>query len=325
MTRLCSAAGMLLLGSLAVSGAISAHAQSWPQKPVKLIVPSGPGSAPDQIARLMGEKLSRALGQPVIVENKVGAGGLIAVNQLRQAPPDGYTLSVMQAAVATTTPLLYKEANYDVVRDLEAVSIIGISPMMFVSNPNFPAKTLAEAINAAKAAPGAIALASSSRGSIPNLAGELLGRRAGVQFQNIPYQSSGQAVQAVVGDQVPLFVDGVGAVIQLVRAGKLRALAVASETVLPGLEGIPLAKDTVPGLNLYGWYALIAPKGTPKDVIARLNKEVNQIVKDPEIVDIFRKQGSYPRGSTPEGAQQFIRNEMTLFGDVIKASGLKPE
>ncbi len=325
MTRLLSAIVKLLLATLVASSSSLIHAQTWPQKPLKLIVPSGAGSAPDQMARLIAEKLSRTLGQAVIVENKVGGGGLIAVNQLRQSPADGYTLSVMQAAVATTTPLLYKEATYDVVRDLDPVSIIGISPMMFVSHPNFAARTLGEAIAAAKAAPGSVAISSSFRGSIPNLAGELLGRRTGVQFQNIPYQTSAQAVQAVMGEQVSLYVDGVGPMIQLVRAGKLRALAVASESVLPGLEGIPLAKDTVPGLNLYGWYALVAPKGTPRDVIARLNREINEILRDPDVVDKFHKQGNYPRGSTPEGAQQFIRNEVALFGDVIKASGLKPE
>ncbi len=322
MTNLISALGVVLLGSVL---AASVHAQAWPQKPLKLLVPSGAGSAPDVVARLMGERLGRALGQPVVVENKVGGGGLIAINQLRQAPADGYTLSLVQAAVATTTPFLYKEATYDVVRDLDTIGTIAVTPMLFVSNPEFPAKTLAEAIAAAKAAPGAVALASSSRGSIPNLAGELLGRRAGVQFQNIPYQTSSQAVQAVVGNQVPLFVDGVGAMVQLVRSGKLRALAVASETVLPGLEGIPLAKDTVPGLNLYGWFALMAPKGTPKDVVARLNKEVNDIIRQPDVIEKFHGMGTYARGSTPEGAQQFIRNEITMFGDVIKASGLKPE
>ncbi|MES2413786.1 MAG: tripartite tricarboxylate transporter substrate-binding protein [Pseudomonadota bacterium] len=325
MTKLFSALAMvpmLLLGGL-LTGQV--HAQAWPQKPLKLIVPSGPGSAPDVVARLMGEKLGRVLGQPVIVENRVGGGGLIAVNQLRQSPPDGYTLSLMQAAVATTTPFLYKEATYDVVRDLDPITTIAVTPMLFVSNPEFPARTLGEAIAAARAAPGAVALASSSRGSIPNLAGELLGRRAGVQFQNIPYQTSSQAVQAVVGNQVPLFVDGVGAMVQLVRSGKLRALAVASETVLPGLEGIPLAKDTVPGLNLYGWFAMIAPKGTPKDVVSRLNKEINDIIKQPDVIEKFHSMGTYSRGSTPEGAQQFIRNEVTLFGDVIKAAGLKQE
>jgi tripartite-type tricarboxylate transporter receptor subunit TctC len=322
MTKLISALGVMLVGSML---AAAVQAQAWPQKPLKLIVPSGPGSAPDVVARLMGEKLGRALGQPVVVENKVGGGGLIAINQLRQAPADGYTLSLVQAAVATTTPFLYKEATYDVVRDLDSIGTIAVTPMLFVSNPEFPAKTLAEAIAAAKAAPGAVALASSSRGSIPNLAGELLGRRAGVQFQNIPYQTSSQAVQAVVGNQVPLFVDGVGAMVQLVRSGKLRALAVASETVLPGLEGIPLAKDTVPGLNLYGWFALMAPKNTPKDVVTRLNRELNDIIKQPDVIEKFHSMGTYARASTPEGAQQFIRSEITMFGDVIKASGLKPE
>jgi tripartite-type tricarboxylate transporter receptor subunit TctC len=200
-----------------------------------------------------------------------------------------------------------------------------MTPMLFVANANFPAKTLGEAIAAAKAAPERVALGSSTRGSIPNLTNELLAAKSGAKFQIVPFSSSAQGVQAVVGGEVPLFSDGVAAVIQLVRAGRLKALAAASDSVLPGLEGIPLAKDTVPGLTVYGWFAMVAPKGTPKEVVTRLNQEINEIIKDPEVLEKFQKLGTYPRSGTPESAQQFMKSEIELFSGVIKAAGIKPE
>lgn len=301
------------------------NAQAWPQKSLRILVPSSPGSAPDQITRIVAEKLSKELGQPVIVDNKTGAGGIINMNQLRQAAPDGYTISLIQGAVAAVTPFLYKEATYDVIRDFEVVGTVGITPMMFVANNNFAAKNLSEVVAVAKAQPEKIALGSSTRGSIPNLTNELLAARTSAKFQIVPFSSTAQGLQAVVGGEVPVFVDGVAAVITLVRAGKLRAIATASETVLSGLEGIPLAKDSVPGLNVYGWFAVVAPKGTPKEVIARLNKEINALVQQPDVVEKFRVLGTYPRAGTPEAAASFIGSEVTLFGNIIKATRIKAE
>ncbi len=315
----------LALGAFGLAPAAQPQAQAWPQKPIRLLVLAGPGSAPDQIARIISDRLGRTLGQPVIVENRVGANGLLGINQLKQAAPDGYTLTLVQAAAATVTPLVYKNANFDIVRDFEVIGTVGASPMLYVSNIDFPAKTLAEAIAIAKSAPGKVAMGSSSRGSIPNLANELLAAKSGASFQIVPFATSGQGVQAVIGGQVQMFVDGVGPVIQLIKSGRLRALASASETVLPGLEGIPLAKDTVPGLNVYGWFAMIAPKGTPKTILTRLNREINDTVSAPDVIEKFRAVGTYPRAGTVESAQQFIKSEIALWGGLIKATGVKPE
>lgn len=320
--KILTALSAALVAGLMASGA---SAQAWPQTPVRILVPSSAGSAPDQIARIVGDKLSRSLGQPVIIDNKTGAGGIINMNTLKQAPSDGYTLTIIQGAVAAVTPFIYKEATYDVVRDFDVVGTIAVTPMLFVANANFPARTLGEAIAAAKAAPDRVAIGSSTRGSIPNLTNELLAAKTGAKFQIVPFSSTSQGVQAVVGGEVPLFSDGVAAVIQLVRAGRLKALATAADTVLPGLEGIPLAKDTVPGLNVYGWFAMVAPKGTPKEVVARLNKDINDIVKDPEVIEKFHKLGTYPRGGTVDAAQQFVKSEIALFSGVIKSAGIKSE
>lgn len=313
---------LVLSSAVCMSGAWS---QTWPTKPIKIIVPSSVGSAPDQISRMVGEKLSAKLGQPVIIDNKPGAGGIINMNLLKQADPDGYTLSIIQGAVAAITPYTYKEATYDVVRDFDVVGTIGMTPMLFVSNPSFPAKTLGEVIAAAKASPGTVALGSSTRGSIPNLANELLAARTGAQFQIVPFAGSAQGVQAAVGGVIPLFTDGVAAVLQLVKAGRLHALAAASDTVLPGLEGIPLAKDTVPDLNVYGWFAMIAPKNTPDDIVRRLNKELELIVHSPDVVEKFRNLGTYPKSESIQDSEQFIKDEITTFSSIIKSAGIKAE
>jgi tripartite-type tricarboxylate transporter receptor subunit TctC len=313
----------LVLGSTLFAS--TTWAQAWPTKPIKVIVPSSVGSAPDQIARMVSDKLSAKLGQPIIIDNKPGAGGIINMNQLKQSDPDGYTLSIIQGAVAAVTPYMYKEATFDVVRDYSVVGTIGMTPMLFVSNPDFPAKTLSEAIEAAKAAPGTIAIGSSTRGSIPNLANELLAARTGASFQIVPFSGSSQGIQAAVGGVIPLFTDGVAAVMPLIKGGRLHALAAASDTVLPGLEGIPLAKDTVPELNVYGWFAMIAPKNTPNNIVQRLNVALDEVVNSPEIVQKFRNLGTYPKSASIADSEQFIKDEITTFSSIIKSAGVKAE
>lgn len=314
----------LLCAALAVT-ACAVGAQSFPHKPIKVLVPSGAGSAPDTIARIVADRYARQTGQPVIVENKPGAGGMITMNALKAAPADGYTLSIIQGAVAVVTPFTYKGANYDVERDFSIVAMVGVTPMMFVSNPGFAAQSLADAIAQAKAKPDQVALASSTRGSIPNLANELLAAKTGAKFQIVPFATSSQGIQSTIGGDVAMFSDGVAPLIPLVKAGRLKALAVAADSVLPGLEGIPLAKDTVPGLNVSGWFLVVAPKGTPKEVVERLNQETNEALKQAEVVARLRDLGTYPRPGSVEQAQQFVRSETQVFGQLIKAAGIKAE
>ena len=318
----------LAAGWLAATGAAMAqadHARPYPTKPIRILVPSGAGSAPDTVARIVADRYARQTGQPVIVENKPGAGGIINMNALRQAPADGYTISILQGAVAVVTPFTYKGANYDMERDFSIVGLVGVTPMLFTSNPAFGAKSLAEAVAMAKARPEQVALGSSTRGSIPNLANELLAARTGAKFQIVPFASSGQGIQSTIGGDVPLFTDGVAPLLPLVKAGRLKALAVASDSVLPGLEGIALAKDTVPGLNVSGWFLVAAPKGTPQEIVERLNRETNEAVQQPEVVDRLRELGTYPRAGTVAQARQFVRDEIRVFSQLIKATGIKAE
>ncbi len=326
-TTLATPLAATLAALLATGFAASASAQggAWPQKPLRLFVAAPAGSAPDLIARIMSDKMSKQLGQPVIVDNKPGAGGIVAMNALKAAPADGYTLALPQAAVLVVTPFTYKEASYDAERDFETVAMVGKTPMMFVANMNHPAKSLAEAISLAKAKPDQVSVGNPTRTSIPHLASELVGLKSDAKFQQVSFANTPQGLQAVVNGDIAMYVDGVGPLMQLVKAGKLRPIAVASETELPGLEGLPLANKTVAGLNVYGWFLMQAPKGTPAAVLQRLNAEVNKAMQEPDVIARFREFGTYPTPGNLADAQRFLGSEKTLFGGVIRTLGLKPE
>ena len=312
----------LLAGAAALA---TAQTAAWPQKPIRLLVAAPAGSAPDLIARIVGDKLGRQLGQSVVVDNRPGAGGIVAMNLLKSAAPDGYTLAIPQAAVVVVTPFTYKEASYDIERDFETFAVVGKTPMMFVTNAGNPAKNLVDAVAMAKEKPDQVSVGNPTRTSIPHLASEMMGIKTNARFQQVPFANTGQGVQAVVNGDITFYVDGVGPLIQLVKSGRLRALAVASETELPGLEGFALANKTVPDLNVYGWFSMLAPKGTPAAVLERLNKEVNLAMQQPDVIAKFREFGTYVTPGSVADAQRFVKSEAALFGGVIKTLGLKPE
>ena len=318
-----------LLVALAASTALAsplAHAdEKWPTKPVKILFGFPAASATDVIARAVGQKLSEKWGQQVLVENRPGAGGILAMNQLKAAAPDGYTLALPQAAVLVVTPSTYKEAKYDSERDFETVAMVGKTPMLFVVNAAHPAKTFAEAVAMTRDKPESVSVGNPTRTSIPHLAAELAGQKMSARFSQISFGSTPQGVQAVVNGDINLYVDGVGPLLPLTKAGRVRALAVASETELPGLEGIPLANQTVPGLNVYGWFIMQAPKGTPMAIQQRLNAEVNKAMQEPEVVARFREFGTYPTLGDVAASQRFLASEKALFEGVIRTLGLKPE
>lgn len=318
---------LTLAAALCGTAAFNAAAQTatWPQKQIRLLVAAPAGSAPDLIARIIGDKLSKQLGQPVVIDNRPGAGGIVAMAMLKSAPPDGYTLAIPQAAVVVVTPFTYKEAKYDIERDFETFAVVGKTPMLFVTNAANPAKNLPDAIAMAKVKPEQVAIGNPTRTSIPHLAAELVGIKSAAKFQQVSFANTGQGVQAVVGGDIAFYVDGVGPLIQLVKSGRLRALAVASETELPGLEGIPLANKTEPGLNVYGWFSMQAPKGTPAAVLQRLNIEVNAALQQPDVISKFREFGTYITPGSVADAQNFVKSETALFGGVIRTLGLQPE
>lgn len=305
--------------------ALPAAASTYPDKMVRLLVPSIAGSAPDIIARQVAERLANTWKQQVIVENKPGGNGIVAMSALKQAPADGYTLVLFHAAAAVTTPVMYKEAKFDIQRDTEVAATLAYTPMMFVAGPATPYKSLGEVIKDAKGRPDDVVIGSPTRGSVPHLTAEMMGQLQQARFRQVSFSGTTQAIQAVVKGDIPVYVDGIAPLVPLVRGGRLKALAVTSDTSLPGLEGIPLAKDVAPGLVAKGWFTIFAPKGTPVSVLDRVNSAVNQTLKQQPFVDRLKDLGTYPMPmSRPEGAK-FIEAEKLRWEKVIADAGVKPE
>lgn len=305
--------------------AIAAPASAQTGKPLTLIVPAGPGSAPDIVARVVGDQLQARLKRPVVVENKSGAGGIIAAESLRRAPADGNTLLLAQAAVVTVTPLTYRAATYDAERDFESVAVVADTPMLIVAHPAKGPGSLADLVAQAKAHPDAIPMSSTSRGSIPNLTAELLGLMSGARFNLVAMNASAQALQSVVSGDTVVSVDGIAPLLPQVRAGRLKALGVTSDRALPGLEGLPLAKETVPGLVATGWFMLFAPKGTPRARVEGINAAVNEALKAPEVLQKLQATANYPVGGSVAQAQAFLKKEKKLWGDAAERAGLRKE
>ena len=300
-------------------------AQAQAPAPLTMVVPSAAGSAPDIVARLLGDELQQRLGQPVVVDNRPGAGGIVATMAAKTAAQPANTVLLAQAAVVTLTPLLYRAAKYDMAKDFETVAVVADTPMLFVANPQSGFKTLADVVAKAKAAPDEVTLGSPARGSVPQLAGVILEQKAGIQLRKVPMGASAQAIQSVIGGDTQVSVDGIAPLLPLVKAGRLVPLAVTSARVLPGLEAYPLAKDVVPGLNVTGWFMLFAGKGTPPARVQALNAAVNEALKSPKLVQRLAQTASYPVGGSVAEARQFLASEQKLWAQAVQQAGLKAE
>lgn len=308
----------LVLGAAASSGA-------WGQKgPIDIIVPAGAGSAPDIIARIVGDELGARLKRSVVIYNRPGAGGIIGVMTARTATnPD--TLLLAHAAVVTVTPLTYRAARYNLEQDMAPVVMVADTPMMFVANAATGPKTLADALTAARDEPGRVTLTSTSRGSIPHLTAELLAQKTGAQFNIVPTATTGQGIQSVIGGEAAMTVNGVAPLLPLVKSGRLTGLAVTSAQRLPGLEAYPLARDTVPNLQATGWFALFAKKGTPDAHVQQINQAVNDALNSPEVIHKLAQTANYPMGGTVADAKTFLKKEVALWSGIVKNAGIGPE
>ena len=302
-----------------------AQANELKGKTVKVVVPAPPGSAPDVIARLVSEHMRGQLGATFVVENRPGAGGLVAVNAVKGAPADGTTLLFPQGAVVAISPLTYKEAKFDFERDFETISTIAFTPMLLAANPGKGPSSLKDALGAAQAKPDMVTLGNPVRTSIPHLAAEMMGQKANAKFQQVPMGTTPAGIQAVVNGDIQMYIDGVAPLMPMVKAGRVKALAVTANQELPGLEGIPLAKDVVPGLNVSGWFALFAPKGTPSSVIKVLNESANKAVQDPETITKMRNLGTYPMPGTVADSLKFVQSEKNMWAQVVRQSGIHAE
>lgn len=320
---------LLVIASAALlamaTGVTPAMAQSWPNKPVRMIVPFPAGAAPDVIARLMAERLRLLWGQTVIVDNKPGAGGIPGMSALVRAPNDGYTIGFIPAAVITLTPELYKNPQFNADTDIVPVASIGTAPMAIVVPQSSDIKNLADLAKAAKAQPGRITFAAPQLNSVPHLTGEMLGQAMGAPLMTVPYTGSPQAITALLSNEATVGIDGLSVLMPNVKAGKFRALAVMSRERLPGFESIPLASDTFKGLESGGWFAIYAPTGTPAGVIEQINRDINKIVMEPEVITRFADLGTYPKTGTPKQLGEFVSEQRALWKKVVVSLKLQPQ
>ncbi len=315
-----------LLGALVLSTGLgmTALAQAkYPDKPIKILVGFAAGGPTDIVARLIGSRLEKVLGQPVIVENKPGGGSNIASAEAARAKPDGYTLFLGTIANATNMSI-YKNLNYNTERDFIPITQLVSSPSVLVVNNDLPVKTLAELIAYAKANPGKLSYASSGAGGSPHLAGEMLKQRAGIDALHVPYKGAAPAMNDVMGGTVSMGFKTASGVTSTIQAGRLRAIAIASNTRLPQLPDVPtLAELGFKDFEVSSWSGLFAPKGTPPEVIQTIAKASIEILKSPEVRKQLESMGAIPVGSTPEEFQKYVRAEIEKWGAVAKTAKIE--
>jgi tripartite-type tricarboxylate transporter receptor subunit TctC len=312
-----------LVAALCAPLCVPVSAQTWPAKPVKIIVPAPAGTAPDIAARAIADKLGEAWGQALVVDNKPGAGCGIAVEAARKAAPDGYTLLLAQAACVVVSPLTFKSFKADMDKEFTPLSIVGVTPMMIVATPAAQAKTLKDIVAQARANPDKVTMGNPALTSIPHLTAELIAQRTGVKLYQIPLGASG--VMAAARGDVEYALDGVATMLPMVKAGKTRAIAVTAEVVHPGLEGYALAHDSVPGLDVYGWFALMTPQGLPDAIKTKINSDVNKILSHADVLERFAGFGTYPRPGSLQDAAIFVKKEQGVWAKVIKEANIQPE
>ncbi|WP_428665174.1 Bug family tripartite tricarboxylate transporter substrate binding protein [Reyranella sp.] len=314
----------ILLFLAAALAALPAAAQTYPNKPIRLIVPYQAGQGTDVAARLIAEPLGKALGQQIFVDNKPGAGGNIGTEAAAKSPTDGYTLLMGTVATQTMNEFLYASTGYDSEKDFAPIILVGMLPMVISANPEFPARTIPELIAAAKAQPDKINIALPS--TTARIVYELFKQRAGAPLFGVPYKASATAMTETMGGQVPLIIDTATATRGHVQSGKLKALAITtlkSSELLPGVKSV--AEQGIEGFEVTAWNAMYAPRGTPKDLVDRLNAELVKILAQPEIRQRLLQLGFEPTSSTPEQLATFEKQERAKWGPLIKAAGLKAD
>ena len=300
------------------------RAQSYPSRPTHIIVGVAPGSVQDVLSRLMGQWLSERLGQPVIIDNRPGAGTNLATEAVVRAPADGYTLlSVGPSAAINAT--LYGKLSFNVMRDLTPVASFVHQAQVVVVNPSVPAKTIPEFIAYNKANPRKINLASSGTGTGNHLAGELFNMLAGVQMVHVPYRGAGPAMTDLIGGQVHVMFVAPVAAVENIAAGKVRALAVTTVTQADAIPNLPPVAEFVPGYDSTAWFGLVAPKGTPAEIVTRLNREINAGLADPALRSKIANLGGGIAMSSPKDFGKLIADETEKWGKVVKFAGIKPE
>jgi tripartite-type tricarboxylate transporter receptor subunit TctC len=320
MTRCTLMVSLVLIGM----SAQCAPAQDYPARTIRLVVPSTPGGTSDILARILAPKLSEALGQQVVVDNRAGASTVIGVALAAKSAPDGYTIVITPAALATN-PSMFIKLPFDTLRDLAPISRLVEGPSMLIVHPSVPAKNVKELIALAKAKPGSLIVASSGKGTVPHLAHELFRIMAGVDMPQVLYKGTGQGMISVISGELALFYASPIAVMPLINAGKLRGLGVSTTARLQALPEVPTIAETLPGYEATQWFGILAPAGTPRPIIDRLHRELARALRAQDLNARLVADGMVVVASTPDEFARHIKSDMEKWAKVIQAAGIKPE
>ncbi|MGM5026936.1 Bug family tripartite tricarboxylate transporter substrate binding protein [Tardiphaga sp. 862_B3_N4_1] len=325
MKSFVRAASVIAVMAACAGSAGMAQAQSWPNRPIRMVVPYTPGGYTDLMARLVSEKMSAALGQPIVIENKPGANAAIGTDAVAKAAPDGYTFGTVIAA-HSVNPTLNPKLPYDAMKDFTYVSLTSVAPLILIATPSLPAKDMKEFIALAKAKPGSLNFASSGIGSAAHLTMEMLKSREGINLQHIPYKGTSGALQDTVGGQINVMFDVIGPLMSQVKSGNAKALAVAAKERVPAAGDVPtMAEAGVPDFVSGTWSGIIAPAGTPKEIVDRVAAEAKKALTDPDLKKKLDDQGIVPMGTTPDEFRAFVTDEIARWKKVITDAGIKME
>jgi tripartite-type tricarboxylate transporter receptor subunit TctC len=300
-----------------------AMAQKYPAKPITVIVPQAAGGANDTIARVVAQKLSEQLGQSVVIENRVGAGGNVGTAAAAKARPDGYTVMITADSAQVINPFLYQSTGFDPVKDFEPVAPLARAGYVLVAHPSFPANNVSELMALAKAAPGKYTIASAGNGTLNHLIGEMLQKAADIKLVHVPYRGAAAAATDVVGGQVPLSVQSMPSSIGFIRAGKLKVLGVVNERRLPALPDAPTIGETIKGFGATPWYGMFVPAGTPKEIVRLLQDEVAKALDSAEARDKLAVVGCEPYKGTAEQLAALVKDDLVRWSRIVKESGAK--
>ncbi len=316
-------AGLLAAAALAAPFASQAQNGTYPDKPIRFIVPYPPGGGTDVIARIVQERFQALLGQPIVIENRGGAAGSIGTEVAAKSPPNGYAV-LFTLSSHTINPAIYPQLPFDTAKDFEPVGMVASLPQILVAGPQFPANTVAELVALAKAKPDTISFASVGNGSPGHLAGELLKLRTGTRMTHVPYRGGGPAVTDVMGGHVPLLWVSIPAAAQFVKSGKLKALAVSPQKRSAAFPDVPTMQEAgVPDFEVESWYAMFVPAKTPRPVIDKLNRVMNTVVQEPNIREKLLAQGSEAAGGTPEELDRVVSGELGRWAKLAKEAHIK--
>ena len=313
--------------SLVLLGAFAhAHAQTWPTRPIKMIVSFPAGSAPDIVCRFVTDRLSRAVGQQIIVDNRPGSGYILAGQAAARSAPDGYNFFCATAATLVSNPHTFKSLPYDPVKDFVPVAMIAKGPFFVLVHPSVPVRTLAELVAYDKANPGKLAWATDGLRNFTGMMAAWLNKIAGTSILTVPYATMPLGIQDTLAGRTQLVILAVPAAAPRIKSGELRPLAASFAKRVPGYENVPAISETFPGFELVGWFLIVAPGGTPNDIVLRVNREMDKTLKDPETAQPLRALGFFTEGAeTPEAVAEAVRADTAKWGRIVKEIGIEPE